>query len=96
MQKPRLLVVAQPTWGVDAGAATAIHKKIQQLVDLGEAVLMISQDLDEIFLLCDRIAVISQGTLSKPTPVNEMTPEQVGLLMGLRHDRSNDAIHVQT
>ena len=96
MQKPRLIVVAQPTWGVDAGAATAIHKKIQQLVDLGAAVLLISQDLDEIFLLCDRIAVISQGTLSKPTPVNEMTPEQVGLLMGLRHDRSNDAIHVQT
>jgi simple sugar transport system ATP-binding protein len=85
LQEPRLLIVSQPTWGVDAGAAAAIHEKIQLLVNTGAAVLIISQDLDEIFLLCDWIAVISQGTLSTTTRVTEITPEDVGLLMGVRH-----------
>jgi len=85
LQEPQLLIVSQPTWGVDAGAAAAIHEEIQRLVSAGAAVLVISQDLDEIFLLSDRIAVISQGTLSSATPANDVTPEDVGLLMGVRH-----------
>jgi simple sugar transport system ATP-binding protein len=48
--------------------------------------LIISQDLDEILALCDRVAVISQGTLSPVQPAQDVTPEQVGLLMGIRHD----------
>ena len=87
LQKPQLLIVSQPTWGVDAGAAAAIHVEIQRLVTAGAAVLVISQDLDEIFLLSDRIAVISQGTLSKASPANDLTPEDVGLLMGVRHTK---------
>tara|TARA_B110000014_G_C19773755_1_gene402560 strand:- start:193 stop:606 length:414 start_codon:yes stop_codon:yes gene_type:complete len=87
LQKPQLMIVAQPTWGVDAGAAAAIHAKIQELVTAGAAVLVISQDLDEIFLLSDRIAVISQGTLSSTSPANDLTPQDVGLLMGVRHTK---------
>ena len=85
--------MSQPTWGVDAGAAAAIHEEIQRLVSAGAAVLVISQDLDEIFLLSDRIAVISQGTLSSATPANDVTPENVGLLMGVRHTQQEKTEH---
>ncbi|MBO68661.1 MAG: ABC transporter [Acidiferrobacteraceae bacterium] len=85
LQEPKLLIAAQPTWGVDAGAAASIHSEIQRLVNAGAGVLVISQDLDEIFLLADRIAVISQGTLSSSVPNTQITPEEVGLLMGVRH-----------
>ena len=96
LQEPRLLVVSQPTWGVDAGAAAAIHEELQRLVAAGAAVLVISQDLDEIFLLSNRIAVISQGTLSAATPVEAITPEDVGLLMGARHTEAREPQHVAT
>ena len=94
LQEPNLLVVSQPTWGVDAGAAAAIHEEIQRLVSAGAAVLMISQDLDEVFLLSHRISVISQGTLSAALPVDQNTPEDIGLLMGIRHEVQPEADHV--
>ena len=94
LQQPSLLVVSQPTWGVDAGAAAAIHEEIQRLVSAGAAVLMISQDLDEVFLLSHRIAVISQGTLSVTTPIDEVSPEDIGLLMGIRHEVQPKVDHV--
>jgi simple sugar transport system ATP-binding protein len=82
LRKPGLLVVSQPTWGVDAGATLAIR---QALVDLarkdGAAVLVISQDLDELFELSDRIAVMFHGALSAPEPVSTLTREAVGLKM---------------
>ena len=86
LQAPGVLVVSQPTWGVDAGAAADIHRAIRSLAEAGSAVLIISQDLDEILALCDRVAVISQGTLSVDQPVADVTPEQIGLLMGVRHE----------
>jgi simple sugar transport system ATP-binding protein len=79
---PAVLVISQPTWGVDAGAALAIHEAIIALAQAGAAVVIISQDLDEIFLLADRIAVIAAGKLSEPIPVREATLEKIGLLMG--------------
>jgi simple sugar transport system ATP-binding protein len=79
---PAVLVISQPTWGVDAGAALAIHEAIIALAAAGAAVVIISQDLDEIFLLSDRIAVIAQGSLSQPVPVREASLEKIGLLMG--------------
>lgn len=82
LQKPGLLVCAQPTWGVDAGAAAAIHQALIGLRDQGAAVLVVSQDLDELFTIADRIAVICQGRLSETHPVHETTVEQVGMLMG--------------
>jgi simple sugar transport system ATP-binding protein len=80
-----VLVVSQPTWGVDAGAATAIHQALIDLADNGAAVIVISQDLDEIFSLADRIAVIAEGRLSQAIPIAEASVEQIGLLMGGTH-----------
>ena len=94
LQGPQLLVVSQPTWGVDAGAAAAIHEKIQQMISAGAGALLISQDLDEIFALSDRIAVISQGRLSAPRPTGEVTTEEVGLLMGASRPGSDTDSHV--
>ena len=93
LQSPQLLIVSQPTWGVDAGAAAAIHEQIQRLISAGAGALVISQDLDEIFALSDRVAVISQGALSPPRPTGEVTPEQIGLLMGASHDTSGMSSH---
>ena len=94
LQGPQLLVVSQPTWGVDAGAAAAIHEKIQQMISAGAGALVISQDLDEIFALSDRIAVISQGRLSAPRPTGEVTTEEVGLLMGASRPTADTDSHV--
>ena len=66
LQRPEALVVCQPTWGVDAGAAAAIHQAIVDLAARGSAVLVISQDLDELLTLCDTLAVINLGQLSEP------------------------------
>ncbi len=81
-QSPGTLVINQPTWGVDAGAAAAIYRALAELAENGAAVVIISQDLDEIFLVCDRVAVIAGGRLSAPIPVKEATIEQIGLVMG--------------
>lgn len=82
LQKPALLVVGQPTWGVDAGAAAAIHQALIDLARGGAAVLVISQDLDELFVLSDRIAVLFHGRLSESRPTHHTTVEEIGLLMG--------------
>ncbi|WP_119304718.1 ABC transporter ATP-binding protein [Dongia deserti] len=87
-QSPSVLVVSQPTWGVDAGAAAAIHQALMDLADSGTAVVVISQDLDEIFALADRIAVIAEGKLSQAIPIGEASVEQIGLLMGGMHGTS--------
>ncbi len=82
LQDPSVLVVNQPTWGVDAGAALAIHAAIVALAEAGTAIVIISQDLDEVLALADRVAVIAGGRLSRPVPTREATVEQVGRLMG--------------
>ena len=82
---PGILVVNQPTWGVDAGAARTIRQALVDLARAGSAVLMISQDLDEIFEIADRIAVLSDGKLSPAYPAETMTADQIGLLMGGVH-----------
>jgi len=85
LQEPGVLIVAQPTWGVDAGAALAIRQALIDLAAQGSAVVVISQDLDEIFAICDSIAVISEGRLSRARPVSEVTTGEIGLLMGGIH-----------
>jgi simple sugar transport system ATP-binding protein len=82
LQNPSVLVINQPTWGVDAGAAVAIHESIMALAQAGAAVMIISQDLDEIFVLADRIAVIAGGHISDPIPTTDATIESIGRLMG--------------
>jgi general nucleoside transport system ATP-binding protein len=82
LQEPGILIISQPTWGVDAGAASTIRQALMDLARRGCAVLVISQDLDEIFEICDRIMVISEGTISEARDIEEITVEEVGLLMG--------------
>ena len=78
LQEPSVLVINQPTWGVDAGAALAIHEAIMALAQSGTAVMIISQDLDEIFVLADRIAVIAGGRISEPVLTRDATIESIG------------------
>jgi simple sugar transport system ATP-binding protein len=81
MQKPNLLVVAQPTWGVDVGAAAFIRQSIIDLRNRGGAVLVISEELDELFEICDRIAVIAAGRLSPAKPASSTSVEEIGVWM---------------
>nr|WP_316654179.1 ABC transporter ATP-binding protein [uncultured Gellertiella sp.] len=85
-RQPAVLIVNQPTWGVDAGAASRIRQALVDLARSGSAVLVISQDLDEIFEVATEIAVISEGRLSKPYAASELSMEKIGLLMGGMHD----------
>ncbi|MBK7743171.1 MAG: ABC transporter ATP-binding protein [Betaproteobacteria bacterium] len=80
-QHPRVLVAAQPTWGVDVGAAAQIRQALLDLRDAGVAVLVISEELDELFEICDRIAVIAQGRLSEARPRADTHAGEIGLLM---------------
>ncbi|WP_230532638.1 ABC transporter ATP-binding protein [Microvirga roseola] len=81
IRRPRLLVVDQPTWGVDAGAARLIRQALVDLAREGSAVVVISQDLDELFEIADRMAVIHQGRMSPLKPTAQWTKEAVGLEM---------------
>ncbi|MGI9310171.1 MAG: ABC transporter ATP-binding protein [bacterium] len=85
-QRPGLLLVAQPTWGVDAGAAQAIHVALRELAASGAAIVIISQDLDELMLLADRIAAICAGALSAPHDAGAISIERIGLLMAGARD----------
>ncbi len=78
---PSILLVNQPTWGVDAGAAAVIRQQLIDLATEGSAVVMISQDLDEIFEVADSIAVMADGRLSAAYKASEMTRERIGLMM---------------
>ncbi|WIY51906.1 ABC transporter ATP-binding protein [Devosia sp. YIM 151766] len=85
LQRPSVLVVSQPTWGVDAGAAAAIHQALVDLAAAGSAIVVISQDLDELRALADTLAVINMGRLSEARPVKDFSVEEIGLLMGGVH-----------
>jgi simple sugar transport system ATP-binding protein len=91
---PKVFVVAQPTWGVDVGAAAQIHGEILTLRRQGCAVLVISEELDELFDICDRLHVIANGKLSPSVATADATREQIGLWMsGLWHDQAAEAGH---
>ncbi|MBS0508361.1 MAG: ABC transporter ATP-binding protein [Proteobacteria bacterium] len=83
---PRLLIVSQPTWGVDVGAAAQIRGEILQLRDKGCAVLVVSEELDELFEICDRLHVLAKGRLSPSVPRAEASVARIGEWMsGLWH-----------
>jgi len=82
LREPGVLVVSQPTWGVDAGAAATIRQALLDLSGRGAAVLVVSQDLDELAEIADRVAVMYHGTLSAPLTAQDATREKLGLLMG--------------
>jgi simple sugar transport system ATP-binding protein len=79
--RPQVLIVSQPTWGVDVGAAGQIRAELLALRDAGCAVLVVSEDLDELFELSDRLHVIAAGRLSPSVPIAQATVEQIGLWM---------------
>ena len=85
LQEPAAIAVSQPTWGVDAGAAAAIRQALVDLAARGCAILVISQDLDELLELCDSLVVINLGSLSRVMKVGEASIEEIGLLMGGVH-----------
>ncbi|WP_027328276.1 ABC transporter ATP-binding protein [Marinimicrobium agarilyticum] len=77
-QQPKVLICFHPTWGVDVGAANHIHKELVALRDRGTAVLVISEDLDELYLLGDRLGALCGGRLSPVRPKAEVPLEQLG------------------
>jgi simple sugar transport system ATP-binding protein len=84
-QAPSVIVVNQPTWGVDAAAAAAIRQALLDRAAAGAAVLVISQDLDELLEISDRFAALNEGRLSPPRPVAGLTIDEIGLMMGGAH-----------
>ncbi|MDJ0820472.1 MAG: ABC transporter ATP-binding protein [Paracoccaceae bacterium] len=86
LQAPEVLVVNQPTWGVDAAAAAAIRQALLDLASQGAAILCISQDLDELMEISDRFGALNEGRLSAIRPVAGLSIDQIGLMMGGAHD----------
>ena len=80
-QAPALIVADQPTWGLDIGAVAYVHQQLLDACAAGAAVLLISEDLDEIFAIADRVAVIHDGRLSAARPAADWTLAEIGLAM---------------
>jgi ABC-type uncharacterized transport system ATPase subunit len=78
---PALLVVSQPTWGCDIAAAAFLRQSLIDLSRRGSAVVVVSEDLEELLEICDRIAVLYHGRLSAATPSESSDIERIGLLM---------------
>ena len=93
-QSPQIIIINQPTWGVDAAAAAAIRQAILDRAAAGAAVVVISQDLDELLEVSDSFAVLNEGRLTRPVPVQGLTMDQIGLMMGGAHGMEV-AHHVQ-
>jgi len=93
MQKPKVLVVAQPTWGVDVGAAAFIRQKIIDLRNEGVAILVLSEELDELFEVSDRLTVIAKGRLSPAKPIKETNVEEIGVWMSGMWPDAGDPAH---
>ena len=80
-RNPRVLIAAQPTRGLDVGATEYVHAQLLEQRRNGTAIMMISEDLDEVMSISDRIAVICEGQIMGIIPRDEATPERLGLLM---------------
>ncbi|MFK7939817.1 MAG: ABC transporter ATP-binding protein [Roseovarius sp.] len=85
LQHPEVLVVNQPTWGVDAAAAAAIRQALLDLAASGAGVICISQDLDELMEISDRFGALNEGRLSEIKSAQELSVDEIGLMMGGAH-----------
>ncbi len=92
MQRPEVLVVNQPTWGVDAAAAGAIRQALLDLAEAGAAVIVISQDLDELMEISDTFAALNEGRLTAPRPAEGLSVEEIGLMLGGVHGATAEEI----
>ena len=81
MLNPKVMLVSQPTWGVDIGAATAIRRRLLQMRDKGCAILVISEELEELFEICDTLHVLHEGHLTGPLDAQTTTPTEIGTHM---------------
>jgi simple sugar transport system ATP-binding protein len=88
---PKLLIVSQPTWGVDVGAAALIRGELLKLRDAGCALLIVSEELDELFEIADRLIVIAQGRMSPSIPTADATIERIGEWMSGLWPKSGEA-----
>jgi ABC-type uncharacterized transport system ATPase subunit len=96
LRAPTMLLVAQPTWGVDVGAAAQIRAELLALRDAGCALLVISEELDELFDIADRLIVIAKGRVSPPVARADATIDQIGQWMsGLWNDTGKEVAHAQ-
>ncbi|WP_071672450.1 ABC transporter ATP-binding protein [Nioella nitratireducens] len=96
LQDPKVLVVNQPTWGVDASAAAAIRQAILDLAGQGAGVIVISQDLDELLEVADNFCALNEGRLSNLRATKGLTMETIGLMLGGAHDMHDldeEALH---
>jgi len=93
---PRLLVIAQPTWGVDVGAAAQIRAELLKLRDGGCAILVVSEEMDELFELSDRLVVMAQGRVSPSLPIAEATIEKIGEWMSGLWNKAGEREHAET
>jgi simple sugar transport system ATP-binding protein len=78
---PSIILANQPSWGLDVGATAYVHDRLMEAAGKGAGIIVISEDLDELFLVADQIQVISQGRLSLPMAVDEVDREALGLIM---------------
>jgi general nucleoside transport system ATP-binding protein len=92
MLSPKLLFIAQPTWGVDIGAASAIRRRLVGLRNEGMAILIISEELEELFELCDFIQVLHHGALSPALVTRDTRPEDIGRYMIGAHSSQEKAL----
>jgi len=88
---PRLIVAHQPTWGLDIGAVAYVQQQLIAARDAGAAVLLISDDLDEVLALGDRVAVMHGGHIGEPRPAAAWTREAIGLAMAGTHRPAKEA-----
>ena len=78
---PKLILAVHPTYGLDIGATDAVHRTLLERTNLGAGVLLVSEDLEELMSLSDRVAVLYHGSLRGPFPVGSVTKQQIGLMM---------------
>jgi simple sugar transport system ATP-binding protein len=78
LQQPKVLLVSQPTWGLDVGAAAFIRQRLVDMRNAGTAILVVSEELEELFEICDRIAVMFGGRLTPGVPVNKTSVAEIG------------------
>ncbi|MGB3289001.1 MAG: ABC transporter ATP-binding protein [Burkholderiaceae bacterium] len=95
LRKPRVLLVAQPTWGVDVGAAAQIRAELLALRDAGCAVLVVSEELDELFEISDRLVVMSKGRMSPSIKAAQADKDLIGLWMSGLWGGKKETTHAQ-
>lgn len=95
LQAPDVLIVNQPTWGVDAAAAASIRQALIDLAARGAGVIVISQDLDELMEIADNFCALYEGRLSAPRPVEGLSLDEIGLMLGGAQGMTEAQIEIQ-